>query len=93
MRYLMVAGLALVFAAIAIGDSASWAMDVGSAAMGPARLAALSASVEEAHWTRRCNRHGCWRVWIGGYFGPPSVRDSCVLWRATHWGLRRAWVC
>lgn len=93
MRFVLVAQLALGIAAATINDSPSQAMDFAAAAPGVSRAVIEGGFAQETYWARRCGWRRCWRVWVGGYYGPPSVRDSCLLWRATHWGLRRVWVC
>ncbi len=92
MRFFVIARLALIIVVIAAASPPSEAADIGAAAW-MSRSAARTGFVEKAHWARRCGRRNCWRVWIPDYYGPPTVRDSCILWRATHWGLRRVWVC
>lgn len=81
--------LILASIAMAIGAGEAVAVVPSEAAMSPVIIAGKLGSLENVYWVRRCNHRGCRRWWVG----ESTPNDGCFPWSATHWGVRRAWVC
>jgi hypothetical protein len=93
MRIVTVIFLAMVLVPVSLesGLDEAVAAVASRGAITSAQLDAGRGALEQAYWVRRCDHRGCRRWWV---HGPGFARgEGCRLWRATHWGLRRAWVC
>jgi hypothetical protein len=73
---------ALAFVPVAVGNLASAAQS-------------RDGGVQSVDWVRRCYwiRRCAYRVERWQWIGVPTPSDGCWPWSATHWGLRRVFVC
>jgi hypothetical protein len=97
MRAMRSAPAAMVLASLLLMSAATEAFAFVPTAIEtlPAVAASDGGAVDGVHWVRRCYwvRRCAYRSYHWRWVGVPTPNDGCWPWSATHWGLRRAFVC